>query len=329
MAQDMAFFQQNSNLPAHLQGVNLGVTTALMQGIFSGGNRISVKGSRFRLVVNGNEERVVEENYIDVILVAAAPAVSRRFYKGTYVPGADQAPPTCYSADGIAPPDDVKQKQSDKCMTCPQNVKGSKVVDGYAAKACAYFRRLVAILPDDDRRTVFAFDANAMSLFGDSTATAKNLNDYIKMLATRGVDAGHIVTRMSFDTDSSVPKVLFKPQQFVTPAQLTTVQEMVGSDEVVNAAQVNMSTIDISTETSSVEDSETAPAQQAAQKPAQAAPAKAVQAQPAAARPRPAPAKQPVVEDIPAPEAVQTAAPTPVEVSDDSTLADILSGLDL
>jgi hypothetical protein len=326
MAQEIGFFEQSNNsLPAHLQGVNLGVTTALMQGIFNGGNRIGVKGSRFRLVVNGNEERVVEENYIDVIVLSAAPAVSRRYYKGSYVQNGDNAPPMCYSSDGVVPNEDVKQKQSDKCMTCPQNVKGSKVQEGVSMKACAYFRRLVLTLAGDDTGMAFAFDANALTLFGDSGATAKSLNDYIKMLNTRGVDAGHVITRMSFDTDSSVPKVLFKPQGFVTVEQLHLVQDLVASDEVNMLSVVSMQTIDISEETSSVAPAQAQPAKPTAavaQKPVAAQTAKPVAAAPATQRPRPAPT-QPVIEDIPA------EAEAPVEVDGDDDLSALLAGLDI
>lgn len=326
MATEIAFFEQQGNsLPAHLQGVNLGVTSALMQGLFSGGNRIGVKGSRFRLVVNGNEERVIEENYLDIIIVAAAPAVSRRYYKGAYSATSDNAPPVCYSADGIAPPDDVKQKQSDKCASCPQNVKGSKVVDNVAMKACAYFRRLVCILPGDDRETIFQFDANAQTLFGDGNATSKSLNDYIKMLATRGVDAGQIITRMSFDTDASVPKVIFKPVGFVSVDQLNTVTRLVASDEVHMAATVNMATIDLSQETSTAD----APAQQEqAQKPQQSEPAKqpaapAKQTPPPQSRPRPTQAA-PVVEQV-----TMADAPEPQEVNSNADLENILADLDI
>lgn len=341
MGTEIAFFDNpnNSQLPAHLQGVNFGVTGALMQGIFSGGNRIGVKGSRFRIVINGNEEQVIEENYLDVIIVAAAPAVSRRYYKGVFVNNGENAPPVCYSADGIAPPDDVKQKQSDKCATCPHNIKGSKVVDGVSMKACAYFRRLVLTIPNDDRETVFQFDANAQTLFSEGNATAKSLNDYIKMLATRGVDAGQIITRMSFDTDASVPKVLFKPVGFVSAEQVAMVSRLVNSDEVKLAATVNMTTIDLGSETSSVnagaDETTAAPAQtqapaQTAQKPAAAQtqrPAATTQAARPAARPATVQAA-PVVETIPV-EIKQAEIPAAVEVSSNSDLEAMLADLDI
>lgn len=305
-------------LPAHLQGVDTGVSKALLAGMYTGGNRIGLKGSRFRLVVNGIEEGVIEENYLDTILLSAAPAVSRVFYEGTYKQGGDNAPPTCYSPDGIAPPLDVPQRQSDKCATCPQNVKGSKVADGQKFKACGYFRRLVLMLAGDtEDRRVFKLDAKSGSLWGENSATAKNLNDYIKSMESRGVDVGQVVTRITFDLESSVPKLLFRPFRYIGPDELDAVRTLVASDEVQLMATVNMTTLDLSAEESNhpqegaQDAAEQAPAQTAtttAQRPQTQAAQRPAQAQ-TAQRPAQRPAQQaaaPQVEEVPA-SAQQTA----------------------
>lgn len=345
-------------LPAHLAGTNFGVTTNLMEGMFTGGNRIGLKGSRFHLVVGGVEEGVIQEAYLDVIILGAAPAVSRVYYAGSYKNGENQ-PPTCYSADGIVPADDVKAKQADKCMTCPMNAKGSKIVDGQQFKACGYFRRVVVMLAGDvDDRRVFKLDVRSQSLFGEGNANEKNLNDYIKMIATRGVDAGAVVTRLSFDLNSSVPKLLFKAVRYITEEEMYAVQDLVQSEEVTNLKQVSMATLDVSAEEPTSGDeapTEQAPAEQAparqqatqrpqqttqrpaatTQQPARQAPAKpATQQRPVTQRPQQT-TQRPVVQDnVPTPTAQRTApkqtAPEPVvqEVGTDDELADILAGLE-
>lgn len=298
-------------LPAHLQGINLGVTEALKQGMFTGGNRIGLKGSRFRLVVNGIEEGVIEENYLDVILLSAAPAVSRVYYAGSYKPG-ENTPPTCYSADGIAPPLDVPQRQSDKCATCPQNVKGSKIDNGNKYKACGYFRRLVLMLAGDiEDKRVFKLDVKSSGLWGEGNANSKNLNDYIKSLESRGVDAGTVVTRMTFDLDSSVPKLLFKPARYITAEEVEAVRSLVGSDEVNALAEVSMGTLDASHEEPTSGDGEPETQQEAPQQPAAQAATPTAQrpqaARPAAQKPQQTaqrPAQTPAVETVP-----QTARP--------------------
>lgn len=345
---DMILFNEgNANLPAHLQGRNTGVGAALMAGIYTGGNRIGLKGSRFRIIVNGNEESVVESNSLRVIVVGAAPAVSRVFYQGAYRAN-EKASPVCYSADGIAPPEDVKQKQSDKCATCPQNIKGSKIADdGSKTKACQYFRRLVVMIDGDDEFRLFRLDAKAMTLFGESQEKLGrySLNDYAKFLATRNVDVGMLITELSFDTDSSVPKVLFKPVGYIDEYQAEQVDAAINNQQVAPLLEVNMQTVDISHETSTEDDAvpAEAPVQQApAQRPAAAQPAPrqapaTTAARPAAPAPKPAqkPAAAPATRPSFAKPAAQAApvvvedAPIPVEVEDANDLSKLLEGLDL
>ena len=353
-------------LPAHLAGTNFGVTTNLLEGMYTGGNRIGLKGSRFRLVVSGVEEGVIQEPYLDVIILGAAPAISRVYYEGAYKQG-ENAPPTCYSADGVTPSEDVKVKQADKCMTCKQNAKGSKIVDGQQFKACAYFRRVVVMLAGDiDQRTVFKLDVKSQGLFGESSVNEKNFNDYVKMISTRGVDAGAVVTRISFDTDASVPKLLFKAVRYISEEEVGVVSDLVQSDEVINLKQVSMATLDSSHEepTSGDAPDEEIPAaseapvqtqrpQQAAQRPApatqqaqrpaasqrpqqaaqtaqRAAPAQQTQ-RPATTTQRPATQKPVVQSSVPTPQRAatkQAEAPVVQEVGTDDELADLLAGLE-
>lgn len=298
-----------SNLPAHLQGTNFGVTTDLMQGMYTGGNRIGLKGSRFRLVVAGIEEGVFEENYLDVIILGAAPAVSRVYYADSYKAG-ENAPPSCYSADGQTPADDVKQKQASKCMTCPMNAKGSKIVDGQQFKACGYFRRVVLMLAGDtEARMVYKLDVKSQGLFGDSLQNEKNLNDYIKMVNTRGVDLGSLVTRIKFDTNSSVPKLLFSPNRYISVEEMDAVSSLVRSEEVIALKTVSMSTLDTSTEEPTSGD--VVEQEQAYEEPApEPAPTPKPQAQrPAAAATQQRPAAQAQTQQKPAAQQPQRQAP--------------------
>jgi uncharacterized protein (DUF4415 family) len=291
-------------IPDYLRGADFGVTQNLLEGMFQGGNRIGLRNSRFRLVVGGVEEGIIQENYLDTIILGAAPGVSRVFYSGNYDPNENQ-PPACYSADGIVPAEDVKTKQADKCMTCPQNVKGSKIADGKQYKACSYFRRVVVMLAGDTQdRRVFKLDVKSQGLFGENTANEKNLNDYIKMVATRGVDLGAVVTRISFDLDASVPKLVFKAHRFVDPEEMYAVQDLVQSEEVINLKHVSMATLDMSAEETGAE---------ADQHPQEAAP----QTQQAPAQQRPAP------QQAPRQQAQRAAAPAPAPAPQRQTTVQI------
>lgn len=249
---------QPLTLPSYLQGTDFKVSDGLLATIGQGGNRIGLKGNRFRQVINGKEEGVWDENYLDVIILGAVPAISRVYYEGAYEQDV-KAAPTCYSADGIAPPDDVKNKQSDKCATCPQNQKGSKIINGNKIKACGFFQRLIVMLAGDLEGVTYRLDVKSMGIFGESHANVNkyNIRDYTKFVSNRGVDVAQIVTRLSFDTDSSVPKLLFQPSRFIEADEFAVVSEKVRSKEVEQMLVINMTTVDLSAETDATTASET------------------------------------------------------------------------
>lgn len=350
MAKELSLFDQaQTNLPAHLQGYDSGLSKTLMEAVGTALNRIGTKGSRFRQIVRGVEEGVWEENYLDVIIVGAMETVSRRFYPSTYQQGGDNAPPTCYSVDGVVPAPDVKQKQADKCQQCPQNIKGSKTSDnGVKAKACSYFRRLVVMLAGDPEGIIYRLDVTAMGLFGESHEKEQRyaLNDYSKALANRHMDAGAVVTRLSFDTDQSVPKLLFQPLRYISEQDVVCINAIHGTGELPAYLDVSMKTVDISGETS-VEDeappAAAAPKAQAPKPKAASKPAPVVEeeeaeeeAPPVVQKPVPKPVAKPAPQK-PAPPAAPKpvaaaapkAAPVVHEVGNDSELDDLLAGLDL
>ena len=60
------------------KGAVSAVTKALAGGANSG-KRVSVRGGVFRLIADGKEVAAIDERYLDVVLVNAAPKVSRSF----------------------------------------------------------------------------------------------------------------------------------------------------------------------------------------------------------------------------------------------------------
>lgn len=262
---------QNQNLPAHLRGANLGVNAGLLATVGAGGNRIGLRGSRFRIIVSGQEEVIVPETHLDVIIVGVVPHISRQYYEKAYNKD-EKAAPTCFSVDGISPPLDLPTRQSDKCDTCKWNVKGSKVVDGNKTKACSYFQRIAVRLAGDDSDNYYSLNVMALGLFGDSIKEQNlyNIRDYAKVLANRGVDAAAIVTRLSFDTDASVPKLYFTPFRFITEEEYEYVSKGVNSEEVKQLLKIDVHSTDISNERSlPEEEAEQEVAQEAEQEVAQ------------------------------------------------------------
>jgi hypothetical protein len=99
---DLALFK--GGLPAYLKGTADDATNALA-GTGEGGlgaRRISIKGGVFREFIGGKEYRVSEERSMNVVIIKAAPKVSRIFYAGSYTEG-EAVSPTCWSSDSQRP----------------------------------------------------------------------------------------------------------------------------------------------------------------------------------------------------------------------------------
>jgi hypothetical protein len=287
----VSFFDQPVNeTPQYLQTFDSGISKDLALGGM-GRNRIGLKGNRFRLIVNGIEEAILEQNSMELVIVGASPGVGRLFFGADY--DADvKSHPLCYSADGITPGQDVINPQSVKCAVCPQNQKGSKITQGGdKTKACSYFKRMAVSWLGDDKHRVFQLDGKALTIFGQGEPAQNKftLSEYGNKLKTRGLDPAHMVTKVSFDPQSSVPKLYFSPLRMITEEEAGWVQDLVNSEEVKSVVTITAIT-DASDAESEAPAVQSAPVAKpvVAPKPAAAAPRPVAQPKPAAA-PAPAP----------------------------------------
>jgi len=73
-----------------------------------------------------------------------------------------------------------------------------------------------------------------MTIFGEGVPAQNKftLNEYAKKFSTRGLDPAHFVTRLSFDPDSSVPKLYFSPLRVITEDEAPWVMDLVNSEDV-------------------------------------------------------------------------------------------------
>ncbi len=226
---DLTIFSQN--LPAHLRTLELDDTTKSLMGGGGGVKRISIKGGVFRMIVSGEEVARNEDRAMNVVIVAAAPKVSRKFYEGVYEEGS-KAGPKCWSADGDRPDTSVKNPQAATCAGCPQNVKGSGQGD---SRACRYEQRLAVVLENDIGGSVYQLVLPAASVFGKGENGKWPLQTYAQMIGSKGVPITSVVTEMRFDTGAATPRLTFKPARWLETNEFMEAMEQGKTPDAIKA----------------------------------------------------------------------------------------------
>jgi hypothetical protein len=209
----------------------LSATALALAGGASSSKRVSIRGGVFRLVHAGKEITSIEDRFLDVVIVAAAPTVSRTMYDGAYDETVS-APPVCWSADGNTPDATVKNKPASNCAQCPNNVKGSGTGD---SRACRYSQRLAVVLANDVDGDVLQLTLPATSIFGKAEGDNRPLQEYARFMSAQGNDVSMLVTRMRFDTGAAVPKLFFKPMRWLTEDEYASTSAKATSPEALQA----------------------------------------------------------------------------------------------
>jgi len=237
---DLALFTKN-DLPAYLKNAALDDVTSVLAGESLGARRISIKGGVFREMIGGKEYRVSEERSMNVVIVKAAPKVSRIYYSGSYSEG-ETVSPTCWSSDSQRPDEKVKDKQSATCLTCTKNIKGSGQGD---SRACRYQQRLAVVIDGEvQKHEVYQLVLPPTSVFGDGEKGKLPLQAYARHLKNNGVPITGVVTEMRFDTASPTPRLIFKPVRPLTEDEYNTVQSLKDTQEAISAITLTVAQTD-------------------------------------------------------------------------------------
>jgi hypothetical protein len=180
-------------LPAYLQNrKSQRVAEGAAEGI--GGAlppHISIRGNEFTLVDAAGNKAEVPDKYLDVCFVDRSEVVCKLYYENEYEPGAND-PPTCWSANGVAPSVEASQPQSATCATCQWNVRGSDVskLSGKAIKACR----------DEKWTAVIAVKYPAMIFqFRVTPGSFKAWKGYTDKFKGQQTDLSDVVTRIAFE----------------------------------------------------------------------------------------------------------------------------------
>ena len=226
----------NSELFKSLRDMN----KTLSGGTGGGGKRISIKGNKFRLFVDGEQVSVSKDDHLNIVVVNAA-AISRTYYEGAYDPN-NTSGPTCWSTDTRAPAAEVpaEQKKASRCADCPMNVKGSGQGD---SRACRYNQRLAITLegkPDE----VYQLQLPATSLFGDGKNGKMPMQAYAKFLDAHNTPIIAVMTQMTLDENSETPKLFFKPVRSLTEEELQAAVTAKGSEDATKAITLTVAQTD-------------------------------------------------------------------------------------
>ena len=167
--------------------------------------RLSIRGGTFTDIRDGEQTPIGD--VIDVIIVNAAP-VSRSYFGNEFDPNKSTAP-VCWSDDTQRPSTNVPEDtvQSRRCMDCTQNVRGSGENGG---RACRFQQRL-AVVFEGDLDEVYQLQIPASSIFGRVVNGNMGMQEYARHLSAHDTSVTSVVTNISFDKDSVVPKLYFKP----------------------------------------------------------------------------------------------------------------------
>lgn len=219
----------NIQVPAHIagrMGQQSSLASSLAAGLSSGESypRISIKGSRFR-IVEGKTETVLDQVKLNVVIVGANPRLSKTYYAKQWDPNDEPTGPDCFSLDGIGPDVSVQNPENDLCASCPKNAWGSKISgNGQQIKACSDQKRLAIVAAEDPEGPVYLLQVTPAAL--------KGLNQYQKELSVRGIPPEVVKTVLSFDTDASFPKLKFGFGGFLEAGEQNIVDRLFGCDEV-------------------------------------------------------------------------------------------------
>ena len=232
-----------SRLPAFAKTAEASaLAKSLAGGAAQTGKRISIKGGVFRLISDGKEVASIDDRHLDVVIVNAAPKISRTFYAGEFNEAAPAAP-DCWSAEGDKPDPSSKDVQSATCASCPQNIKGSGQGE---SRACRYSQRIAVVLANDIAGgDVMQLSLAATSLFGKEEGDDKRpLQAYARFLAAQNINPEMVVTRMKFDTKVANPKLFFKAERWLTDAEYAAAAEKGQSEEAIKAITMTVSQVD-------------------------------------------------------------------------------------
>jgi hypothetical protein len=225
----------NENLPAHLQNVKLDDFTKAFANSGGSVKRITLRGRVFRLIDGGKEIAKNTDPSMDVVIVNGSRTVQKSYYAAEYNPD-ETSVPDCWSSDGERPDADAADPQHSHCKECPQAIKGSA---GVGRAACRYSMRLAVVLSKNIGGDIYQLILPQKSLFGQGDVDHMPFLQYAKYVAQSGYNLNMLSTRLTFDTDSDFPKLVFNRSEFLDKDSYDTAVAQGETQIAINAGKLN------------------------------------------------------------------------------------------
>ena len=231
MSTDLSAFKGNSMISSDLFKRMMEVNKTLSGGTGGTSRRISIKGGRFREMVNSEQVRVNSSGSMNIVVLSASK-ISRTYFEGAYDPE-NTSGPTCWAPDSEKPAADVPAEnvKSKTCSACPMNIKGSGQGE---SRACRFSVRL-AIAIEGMYDKVYQMQLPATSLFGESSNGNMGMQAYSRFLDANEMPIIGLVTQMYFDENSETPKLYFKPHRPLTDDELRAALDLAEHADVKKA----------------------------------------------------------------------------------------------
>jgi len=211
---------------------------------------ITIDGSKKPLLRTGQDGEEEAVQVVDVVIVAYNENRGRAYYPGsTYDPNSPKAP-VCWSNDGVTSSPNGSERQSEKCSTCPQAIKGSRQTDmGKPAAACRVHRHLAVIPRSKDlgNSPLLRLQIPQTSDFDglNKEAQAKGLfafTNYLNFLKSRQVPFTYsLTTKIRFDNTKQYPKLWFSPGRWLTEEEAATCAEIAAQPDLSDLLKTDFS----------------------------------------------------------------------------------------
>ena len=198
---------------------------------------LGIKGGKWHYRFRGEESILLDAQgrfptpAVQVVILKAQKELSRTYYATGYVEGVN-APPDCWSSDGVAPDPTVAQPINPVCATCPCDAWGSGATPAAPkAKACQQRRRTVVVPYSTDLTNEAGGGPILLSV---PPGSLTNQVAFGNMLRDNRVHYSSVVTELSFTQDPSIafPKIEFNVVGSLSDDEARIIIDVRGHEQV-------------------------------------------------------------------------------------------------